>query len=116
MVTIKLKSSESPLAFIRVLPASEEAKDVLEALASGVREELEGRGGQIKALPAPKRRVSGADRQGMAFETLLGGEQFKCELFAWKEKGKTRVLMLQHNEEDTELANTQFDVILSSLK
>lgn len=116
VTTITLESPSSPLAIIQLYPASVEAKDVLEALASGVGEGFAERGGQIKALPAPKRAVSGAERQGKAFEVVLAGEQLKIELFAWKEKGKTRGLMLQHMKTDTELASTQFNVILSSLK
>lgn len=116
VATITLESSDSPLAILQVYPPSVEAKDVLDALAGGVREGFEERGGQLKPLPAPKRVVSGAERQGKAFEVVLAGEQLKVELYAWKEKGKTRGLMLQHMKSDTALANTQFEVILSSLK
>jgi hypothetical protein len=116
VTTITLESPDSPVAVLQVYPASVEPKNVLEALANGVSTEFAGRGGQIKALPAPKRKVSGADRQGKAFDILLAGEQLQIELFAWKEKGKTRGVMLQHMQKESELANAQYDVILSSLK
>lgn len=116
VTTITLEGADSPIAIIQVYPASVDAKTVLEALASGVSAEFTQRGGQLKALPAPKRKVSGADRQGRAFEILLAGEKLQIQLFAWKEKGKTRGVMLQHMETDSELASTQYDVILSSLK
>lgn len=116
VTTLTLEGADSPIAILQVYPASVDAKTVLEALASGVSSEFEQRGGQLKALPAPKRTVSGADRQGKAFEILLAGEKLKVELFAWKHKGKTRGVMLQHMEKDAGLASTQYDVILSSLK
>lgn len=116
VTTITLEGADSPIAILQVYPASVDAKTVLDALASGVSSEFAGRGGQIKPLPAPKRTMSGADRQGKAFEILLAGEKLTVELFAWKHKGKTRGVMLQHMEKDSALAGTQYEVILSSLK
>ncbi|MHB8876746.1 MAG: hypothetical protein ACYC8T_23880, partial [Myxococcaceae bacterium] len=116
VLTITLEGTESPLAIVQVYPRGVEAKVVLDALADGVKEQFAGRGGQVKALAAPKRIIDGQERQGRAFQVVLAGEHHEAELFAWKEKGKTRGLMLQHMRDDAELAGKRFEVILSSLK
>jgi len=118
VTTVTAESTASPLCIVQVYNIPISPSEVEKILVASLEKEfanrkadfMKGSGAQVKV------KVGGVRRTGKKLDFLLAGQRFNARVFTFK-KGKSVIaVMVQHDLEDSALANKYFSVILESLK
>lgn len=118
ITTITLNSTKSPVVLIQIYTIQATPQQIEDALLESFQKEFQSREATFREESGAEviRTFSGTERKGKKLDLSLAKQEVRLEIFTYRQNQTVLAIVLQHDMEDTKLAEEYFSVIERTLK